>query len=621
MVKISLLMRQFYLRNACLLLLSIFIQIACAQNIDRAAQKLEKYRTDNWPPTRSYSRVSLGYALQQKFKTHAQYCGFDVKGNNRDYVPNDINRFLGSRDLRTKVETADIRGGGLMYYIFHDSELNQPFNVMNFSPSKIMTFDRLKDQYALNPDENFDTFILTKTCGGYLKAALDAGIEPPYAAFKAALETDSRRESSVLALSGSFVSPLKLALQSNNDLTAEALMKLWRFYQENPSYVDHAYYLREFEGVLIRHITNAEENRKIALEGGVDLNGLLPARLKTSFATNAGSSSAFTGTDWETIIYADFEEKGTSRDKLFSKLPSPSDIRRYFEGFQPVFQKSRDFPVMTEGIDYKHFLVVEGIPENMTNNFWEIESVQPGVYEGIPSLQAEYFKDDKAGTNGCRFTITGRPLRQNFVGSATTRPGSLPLSYVIRSKVPVGGEYIRFRINEEVQTSAQPVASIGAGEFDLTKKEDRKFAFQWKFEVDIEDTYNPVNYAETPYIGNLTVRRSDKSLNVKLAKIETDAQRKKFFITIETLDTYPLDKIDDINMVPYNLSLDIHLRNKMSNAVSVRPLKGILYFPGIKPDQPKVEAAATDQGQGTGTGVNNNVPDVTPVKNGGQGSN
>jgi hypothetical protein len=95
-------------------------------------------------------------------------------------------------------------------------------------------------------------------------------------------------------------------------------------------------------------------------------------------------------------------------------------------------------------------------------------------------------------------------------------------------------------VNEEVQTSAHPVATISAGEFDLTKKEDRKFAFQWKFEVDIEDSDNPVNFTATPYIGNLTVRRSDKSLNIKLSKIDADAQRRKFIITIETLDTYPL---------------------------------------------------------------------------------
>lgn len=600
------------LKKTILLCLStIFIfQIVIGQRIDKAAEKLEKYREENWPPQRSYTRVSLGYALQQKFKLHAQYCGFSVSNDGkRDYVPGDISKFLGSRDLRTKVETADIRGGGLMYYIFHESELLQPLNVVNYLPSKILQISSLSDQFAVNPDGNFDTFILTKTCGGYLKAALDAGIEPPYAAFRAALETDSRRESSILALSGSFVSPLKLVLDANDDATTEAMMKLWKFYIENPQYINKAFFLREFEGVMIRHITSAEENRKIEMEGGIDLSGLLPARLKTSFGAGSASQGTFAGTDWETIVFADFEEKGSKRDQLFTRLPSPEFIRRYFESVQPVFQKSRDFPVMTEGIEHKHFLVVEGIPEGMSSNFWEIESVKPGVYDGMPTLYAEYFKGSKESVAGCRFTVTGKPLRSNFEGPEANRPSRLPLSYVIRSKNPVGGEYIRFYVNEEIQTSAHPVASVAGGEFDLTKKEDRKFAFQWKFEVDIEDSYNPIDFSETPYIGNLTVRRSDKSLNVRLAKIEKDAQRKKFIITMETFDTYPLDKIDDLNMQPYNLALDVHLKSKISNNVSVRPLRSVLYFPSIKPDPPKEEPMAQDGNQIVP------APNIVPIKN------
>jgi len=575
--------------------------VGCSQRIDRAAQKLEKYRRENWPPIRAYSRVSLGYALQQKFKLHAQYCGFDIPSGKRDYVPSDINKFLGNRTLRTKVETADIRGGGLMYYIFHDSEMIQPFDVIQYVPSKVLRIADLTEEFAINPDENFDTYILTKTCGGYLKSALDAGIEPPYAAFRAALETDSRRESQIVALSGSFVSPLKLVLDANNDQTVEVLMKIWKFYMDNPDYVGSSHYLKEFEGVMIRHIASTEQNRAIEMEAGVNLNGLLPGRLKTQFGAGATTQGTFSGTDWETIIYADYDEKNMYREDLFAELPSPAFIRRYFENIHPAFQKSRDFPVMTEGITHKHFLTVEGIPENMTENFWEIESVKPGVYEGYPNLEAQYFED--GNVSGCRFTVSGRPLRENFQGAEATRPSRLPLSYTIRSRYPVNGEYLRLYVNEEIQTSAHPVASVGNGEFDLTKKEDRKFAFQWKFEVDIEDNYNPVDFADMPYIGNLTVRRSDKNLNVKLANIEADPQRKRFYITLETFDTYPLDKIDDLNMMPYNLSLDVHLNSKISGSTSVRPLKGILYFPSIKPDPPKDELVAPLQLENSENGM------------------
>ncbi len=556
-----------------------------SQKVDKAAQKLEKFREENWPPQRTYAKMSLGYALQQKFKQHAQYCGFDIGDSSRDYVPADIGKFIGKRTMRTKVETADIRGGGLMYYIFHESETTQPFNLIKYIPSNIIQLHGLSNQFVINPDENFDAFILTKTCGGYLKAALDAGIEPPYAAFKMALDKDSRRESSVLALSGSFLSPLQSILDANDDLTTAFLMKLWKFYADHPSYANKAYFLREFEGVLIRHVTTAEENKKIALEGSLDLNGPLPAHLKAAFGTGANSTTSFSGNDWETILYADFEDVN-DRVQLFSKLPSPEFIRRYFENLQPIFQKSKAFPLMTEGVDHEHFLIVEGIPEDMSTQFWILETVKPGIYEGTPSFTASYFKDEAQGTSGCRFTIKGKPMRTHFEGSEASKPSRLNLSYSIRSKYPVGGEYIRFYVNEEIQTSSHPVAGISKGEFDLSKKEDRKFAFQWQFELDIEDQHNPIDFATTPFVGNLTVRSSNKNLHVKLAKIEADALRKKFFITIETLETYPLDKIDDTNMIAYNLSLETHLKSKFSDNISIRPIKGILYFPSIKPDIP-----------------------------------
>lgn len=594
-------MQQLYVPLFFIWIFSVaFPHTTQAQRIDRAAEKLEKYRQENWPPIRAYSRVSLGYALQRKFKLHAQYCGFDVPSGSRDYVPSDISKFLGNRNIRTKVETADIRGGGLMYYIFHDSELNQPFDVIRYTPTKILTLDGVEDQFVVNADENFDTYILTKTCAGFLKSALDAGIEPPYAAFRAALETDSRRESQIVALSGSFVSPLKVVLDANDDLTIATMMKLWKFYMDNPDYVDRAYYLQDFEGVMVRHITSAEQNRSIEVEAGLNLNGLLPGRLQTSLGAGKTSQNTFSGTDWETIIYADYEEKNMRREDLFTKLPTPQTIRRYFENIQPAFQKSKDFPVMTEGIEHQHFLVVEGVPENMSANFWEIESVKPGVYQGTPNLSATYFADGKI--SGCRFTISGKPLRNNFEGSAASRPSRLPLSYVIRSRYPVNGEYLRLYVNEEIQTSAHPVAAVSGGKFDLTKKEDRKFAFQWKFEVEIEDTYNPVDFKDMPFIGNLTTRRNEKNLNIKVANIEADASGKRFYITLETVETYPLDKIDDSNMIPYNLSLDVHLNSKISSSTSIRPIKGIMYFPSIKPDPPKEELITPllrNDGEGT----------------------
>ncbi len=601
-----------------LLLLSLILSVTDsidAQKIDRFQRKLEKYRRDEWPPERSYSRVSLGYAMQRIFKRHCEYCGFATPEGKRDFVPEDISKFLGRRNLRTRVETADIRGGGLLYYIFTDGDILMPFDEVNYTPSRVFRLNSVNNQFVVNPDENFDSFIFHKTCSGYLKAALDAGIEPPYAAFQAALDTDSRRESSILALSGSFTSPLDYILKANDYRTTEAMMKIWEFYKENPEYIGNAYYLREFEGVMIKHITSAEENYKIEMEGGLNLNAPLSARLKANFSLGRGGATSFFGNDWETILYTDFEGNYEKRN-LFSPMPSPEDISNYLSGINLVFQKAQDLPLMIEGVEHKHFLIVEGIPENMTNNFWVIENVQPGVYAGQPSLAAQPYYDAESDTYGCRFTISGRPLSSNFRGPIDSRPSKLNVAYRIRSQQPVGGQYLYFDINEEIQTSSHPIANIADGAFDLTKKEGWDFAFQWKFAIEIEDQYNPVNFKEQPYIGNLLVRRSDKELGVRIVKVEPDASRKRFIVTLETQQTYPLDRIDNTNMQSYNMALDIHLQSASSAVTSVRPIKGILRFPAIKekePPQPVTVEVESPEGGGP-----KQSPATTPAEGQGQ---
>ncbi|GJM31881.1 MAG: hypothetical protein DHS20C18_08820 [Saprospiraceae bacterium] len=555
--------------------------------MDKVRKKIERYRRESWPPIKSHSRLSLGYALQKIFRNHCDFCGFDVSDTKRDYVPRDIEKFLGRRTLRTRVEMADIRGGGLMNYIFDRREIEAPFDEIKYLPNRILKIDGLPDQFTVNADENFDAFVLTKNCSGYLKAALDAGIEPPYAAFKTALDTDDRRESTVMAVSGSFVSPMRLILEANDSRTISAMMTLWKFYTEHPNLINNAFYLKGFEGVLVKQETVAEENFRIESQVGININGPLAAHLKASFGAGSSTRGNFAGTNWETLIFTDFENY-YQRPSLYAPLPSPESIGRYFETLKPTFQKAHDFPLMTEGTLHQHYLIIEGIPQEMTQNFWVLENVTPGVYDSKPHLDAEYFQQDD-GTYGCRFTVSGRPAATHFRGPLAERPGKVNLSYRIRSRKSLGGHYLRFLINEEVQTSAHPVASVGEGRFDLSIQEDRRFSFQWKFGLEIEDRDNPVDFMNVPYIENLQVRSSGQTLNVKVVEILPDPQRHRFLLTLETVATYPLDKIDDRNMSNFNLSMDVHLQSLRSGLRSVRPVKGILSFPSIRPDPPAPE--------------------------------
>ncbi|HMQ47951.1 MAG TPA: hypothetical protein PKA00_11205 [Saprospiraceae bacterium] len=569
-------------------------QLVYGQKSDKYQQKLQKIRQEEWPPERAYSRISLGYALQKTFRKHCEYCGFTVANEKRDYIPQDISRFLGKKDLRTKVETADIQGGGLLNYIFSGEELSKSLEEITYTPGRIFQLQSLQNQFLINPNDHFDSFFLHKTCNGFLKAALDAGMEPPYAVFKTAIETDSKRESSVLAVSGSFVSPLKSVLEANDYRTTEAMLQLWTFYQQNPQFVHNAYYLREFEGVMIKHIASAEENFQIELEGGLNLTGPIPAHLKTSLNKGKGGFSSFQGSDWETIVYTDFANP-YDKIQLFASLPTPAQIQQYLSSLHPTLLLSTDLPMMIEGVEHQHHLVLSGIPEQMCANFWLLDRLQPGVYEGSVRLEAQPFFDEENQCQSCRFTVSGKPLSTNFRGANDARNEKFRLSYQLRSKSSAGGQYLLLDVSEDLQTSAHPIARASEGHFDLTKKDGWNFAFVWKMAIEVEDHYNPVNFELNPLINNLLVRRNDKALDMKITQIQADPYRKTFYVTLESTETFPLEAIDHANLQSYNLNMDVFLESKASKAVNIRSVKDVIRLPAIKVLEP-VEAPVLESG-------------------------
>ncbi len=272
---------------------------------------------------------------------------------------------------------------------------------------------------------------------------------------------------------------------------------------------------------------------------------------------------------------------------MYAPPPTPADIEQYFAGLNPIFEKPKDFPLLTEGAEHKHYLIVPGIPEELCRQPWIIEQVNQGVYVGEPRLQVDHYREDN-GQYGCRFTITGRPQPTLFSGPLAQRPGTVPVRYRIRSQETLMGHYLTFYLNEELATSAHPIVNLENGQFDLSKHEDRKFAFQWQFTLEVEDRENPVDFSVPPFVSNLKVRGSDQEIEANVTRVFCNAQKKECYLSIETRETWPLDKIDDRNMVNYNLAMDIHLQTFRAQVRNVRPVKGILSFPSIRPDRPPV---------------------------------
>ncbi|MEO0733204.1 MAG: hypothetical protein AAFZ52_10240, partial [Bacteroidota bacterium] len=270
-----------------------------------AQRRRKKNAEPIWPPERAYGRTTLGNALQGVFQRHYDFCGFTKPAGKRDYSPPTIDRFLGKRNLRTRVEKADINGGNLLSYIFTGEETAFPLDQVRYRADQLLFNEATGINLEPQPRPGFDAFLLTKNCSGYLKASLDAGLKPPYASFTAALDTDARRNSTVVAMAGSFVSPLTEVLAANDARTTELMARLWRFYQDHPEYAYRAYYLTQFEGVLVKHLTDATEVMAAEQSLGVNIAIPLAGKLNAGATRGRTANNNFIGTDWETIVFAD----------------------------------------------------------------------------------------------------------------------------------------------------------------------------------------------------------------------------------------------------------------------------------------------------------------------------
>ena len=605
-------MKYSVLLLSLLSLLSIVDDLV-AQRLNRVRQKLNQERQAAWPPEKIYAKVSLGRALQGVFEKHYQYCGFAETSGHRDYLPADITQFLGKRQLRTKVEQANLSGGSLLQYIFLGEETDRPLQSISFRPEFRLQAPGLNTPFLLAPEAHFDSYVLTENCSGYLKAALDAGVEPPYSAFHTALNTDDRKESTVLAISGTFRSPIEAILEAKDVNTTRLMLELWQFYQRNPAYIGQAYYLSSFSGVMIRHTASAEEIRKIENELGININGPFAGDIDLQAEWGRQSQSSFQGTNWETIVYADFGDDYQRQD-WYTALPSPEEIAAYFAQLRPTFERHADFPLLTEGAEHRHYLRVEGIPAGLTRSGWTMEQLQNGVYMGAPELEARVFQDDQR--EGCLFTITGAPDSAIFQGPLAERPGKLSLSYQIRSKQSVGGSHLVLHVQEEVPTSVQPVVSLEEGRFDLSIKENRRFAFQWKVSLEVEDDENPIDFTALPYFSELQLTRADQAqaLDVIVKEVVANPRKHQYILVLETHETWPLQQINDQVMETYNLSCKAHLPVQRTPTRVVRPLKGFISFPRIEPPAPPAPPAPAVSAEP----AVRTVPAVVPLE-GGQG--
>ena len=552
------------IRFLLFLLVTLFLMPASGE-----AQRRRKKDEEAWPPERGYSRLFLGGALQDVFERHYDFCGFTKAEGRRDYTPPTIESFLGSRTLRTRVEKANINGGGLLSYIFSRAETTASFDDIRYSPTNLLYNDIEGINLLPQPREGFDAFVLTKNCGGYLKAALDVGLKPPYAAFAAALDTDAKRSSSVLAMAGSFESPLSSILGAHNDQTTELMARLWQFYQEHSEYQGEAYYLRQFDGIVIKHLTDSKEVS--AAEQSLGLNVSLPftAKLNSSLTHRRENENGFSATDWETMVYTDFEGPYT-REKLYVRLPDPNEIADYFANLAAVAERTAP---LREAAAHRHTVEIPGIPPSLAGAGWQVQNVGGGVYQEPPSLAVE------ADDEGLSFSLTGYTAPTLF---ADRRIEAVPVSYDL--VLPASGVVpeLRIPVLQRIVTSAHPLVDLVGTRFELHRRNSGLYSFQWHLTLNVDDKENPLDAEGLFGAQHLIVGTRADTLDATVVKAEYDERRAVLNVTLESERSWPLKMIDDRNMRTFPVEAELSLPVKDGYSVCRRPLVARLAVPHIR---------------------------------------
>lgn len=550
--------------------------VALFFSVSLAAQRRGKNDEPEWPPERAYGRTTLGNALQGVFERHYDFCGFTKPSGKRDYTPPSIGRFLGNRDLRTRVERADINGGNLLSYIFTAEETTFPLELIRYRADQLLFNEADGIDLMPVPRPGFDAFLLTKNCSGYLKSSLDAGLKPPYVAFSAALDTDDRHNSTVVAMAGSFVSPLAEILAANDSRTTELMATLWRFYQDHPDYIGKAYYLTQFEGVMIKHLTDAAEVTRAEQTLGVNVAIPLAGKLNAGVTHQRKNENTFSGTDWETIVFTDFAGP-YQRDRLYAPLPTPAQIEAYFRNTPLVLASGQPAQPLREGGAHHHSVSIAGLPAGLAGAGWRIDNLRGGAYRGAPSLQVS-----SSGPAGLSFSVGGNTSPDLFLPNNPGAIEEVPLYYELVLPARANLPDLRIPVSQRLPTSTHPLLDIAGTRFELQRKNNGQYAFRWYLTLNVTDRENPLDPNGKFDVTNVSAGYPESPVDLKLVETGYDNRRGTLTVVLETERTWPLNIVDDRNMQTLPVAMEICLPVKEGYSLCRRPMSTRLAVPRIR---------------------------------------
>lgn len=421
-----------------------------------------------WPRKRTVTPGSIEAALNPEFREHARRCNLLTSkpalltDNNRSFVPDES---VPQDQLTKAAEQAQIAGASVMWYIFTSEEAAQALP-QSPSPLRIIqpNYDNAPQELVLPTDIRYSNRALLRSCSGYLAAAAGGSAGAPGVSAQASAEADRTQTSTITVIAGQFDSPLRLSLEGSGWPALYTRLSLWNLYQQVPSLIGNARYMREFRGFMLRRDEGVSMNARLA--GAVAASvGPVSAKLRGAYENQEN----FNATSWLTIVESDLSNP-SQRNQRFTAAPSLDDIQRRLASTVPIVGPTT---VLTRYVHHEHSYIIAGMPASVCSKNWMVDEISTNVYDDTPhvtsvaSVQQRGQAPNAEYIPVCTFTLSGMPDAKLFAANAAA---VAEFAGRLRTVDPVTpqrvNDFLSVRLrNAALATTNEPVPSYSPGPY------------------------------------------------------------------------------------------------------------------------------------------------------------
>jgi hypothetical protein len=518
---------------------------------------------------KDYSDESVAGMLNESFRLHVDGCGLlntsrdEIKG--LPFVPRELRDQVG-QVMKNKGEKLEIKGSSALWYVFNDKDIAQKLTTDDPDRLLKMRLDAPSETLTM-PD--YQSWIMSRNCAGYLSGSVTANGQFPIGSANIALKADSQQKSSIALIGGRFLSPIIAVISEGGWRNFLFNLQLWNLYNSDNTLINHAVYMKEFQGVMVQR--KAGINRNFDSKASVSLSIFV---LNTQLSAGLTGNSVFDINDYLAVMVSDLENQ-VARQKRFKPLPSPAEIKQLFSK-RPFAKddKSPEFQFLTEGDELSFSETLQGVSNDVCQNGWSIAEKTTGSHlfaDGKLAVTAAPGTNTINGTDlpVCTFQFTATPNADLFRGddsigklkyftgelsSDLVLPGDLRLTKdVERSFVPSNHPIVRTNF-------VQPVP------FTLTPKDANSFTIGWSKDilVDFIDDQRPVNRNNGAVL-NLAAKNITCGANTIPITGTATMLNKQYVISLSSTFSFPSSSYDSsgatFDECTYETPLDVPLKN------------------------------------------------------------